>query len=184
MRTEPSEAVPAAAGIPAVFRGVTPQHPMPFRIVEQGAVIDPGSMTAPDDCTLRSRSCSVWWNCPGLWAAEPSARWPSAVVCIHGEAIRSPATRRVAAPKLPRLTTPMVRDNKESRAAPGIVGRSPRPGGGGLGAARDAPSPTEHDPTPSACSPARRPRTRSTISAQKFARMVMGSNNIDSCNRT
>jgi formate dehydrogenase major subunit len=81
---------------------------------------------------------------------------------------------------LPRLTTPYVRENGELREArwDEALDRAVA----GLGQARDAIRGGE----PNAfgmfsCSKA---TNEVNYLAQKFARVVMGSNNIDSCNRT
>ncbi len=76
-----------------------------------------------------------------------------------------------------RLTTPLVRDGDELRPASWdeALGRAAE----GLDRARQA------DPTTSfgifSCSKA---TNEMNFLAQKFARQVMGTNNIDSCNRT
>ncbi len=82
---------------------------------------------------------------------------------------------------LPRLTTPMVRDDGELRAAnwDEALARAAE----GLGRARDSIASGEN---PNAfgmfsCSKA---TNEMNYMAQKFARVVVGSNNIDSCNRT
>lgn len=78
---------------------------------------------------------------------------------------------------LMRLTEPMVRDNGElrvatwdealDRAAQGLRAATERNGGDGVGLF--------------SCSKA---TNEMNFIAQKFARQVLGSNNIDSCNRT
>ncbi len=78
---------------------------------------------------------------------------------------------------LPRLTTPMVRDNGElrhaswdealDRAADGLRLVRDRYGPNGFGMFSCSKSTNEMN-----------------YAAQKFVRSVMGSNNIDSCNRT
>ena len=78
---------------------------------------------------------------------------------------------------LTRLTEPMVRDNGElrtatweealDRAARGLRAATERNGGNGVGLF--------------SCSKA---SNEMNFIAQKFARQVLGSNNIDSCNRT
>ena len=79
--------------------------------------------------------------------------------------------------KLARITTPMVRDNGElrpaswdealDRAASGFQQVKDTAGGEGFGLFSCSKSTNEMN-----------------FAAQKFARTVMGSNNIDSCNRT
>ena len=78
---------------------------------------------------------------------------------------------------LTRLTEPMVRDNGElrvatwdealDRAAQGLRAATERNGGNGVGLF--------------SCSKA---TNEMNFVAQKFARQVLGTNNIDSCNRT
>ena len=93
----------------------------------------------------------------------------------------------MSAPKLPRLTTPMVRD----RAADGTRGELRAAtwdealdrAAVGFGAAREH---IRDGSEPNAfgmfsCSKA---TNEMNYVAQKFARVAMGSNNIDSCNRT
>ena len=81
-------------------------------------------------------------------------------------------------PRLPgRLTTPLVRDGG---AASGDLGRGARSRRG-----RASPARATTDTTRSfgmfSCSKA---SNEMNFLAQKFARSVMGTNNIDSCNRT
>jgi formate dehydrogenase (hydrogenase) len=102
---------------------------------------------------------------------------------LHAMAPRSaqPQHERMAAPGLPRITTPMVRDDGTLRPATWdeALDRASR----GLGAARskitDCSEPNAFGMF--SCSKA---TNEVNYLAQKFARMVMGSNNIDSCNRT
>ena len=84
-------------------------------------------------------------------------------------------------PGLPRLTTPMVRDDGALR--PATWDEALDRAAAGLGRARDLVRSGEQ---PNAfgmfsCSKA---TNEVNYFAQKFARVVMGSNNIDSCNRT
>jgi formate dehydrogenase major subunit len=76
-----------------------------------------------------------------------------------------------------RLTTPLVRDGGELREASWeeALDRAAE----GLRAARDADASTSYGMF--SCSKA---TNEMNFLAQKFARQVMGSNNIDSCNRT
>lgn len=76
-----------------------------------------------------------------------------------------------------RLTTPLVRDGGELREASWeeALDRA----ADGLRAARDAGAQTSYGMF--SCSKA---TNEMNFLAQKFARQVMGSNNIDSCNRT
>jgi formate dehydrogenase major subunit len=79
----------------------------------------------------------------------------------------------------PRLTTPLVRDGKGQplrpatwdealdRAAKGLRGVTEKYGGTSLGLFSCSKSTNEMN-----------------FAAQKFARVIFGSNNIDSCNRT
>ena len=79
--------------------------------------------------------------------------------------------------RYPRLTTPLVRDG--GALVPASWDTALDRAAAGLAAARDA------DATRSfgmfSCSKA---TNETNYLAQKFARVVMGSNNIDSCNRT
>ena len=77
-----------------------------------------------------------------------------------------------------RLTTPLVRDGGVLR--PASLGRGARPRRRRLRArARDADTSTSFGIF--SCSKA---TNEMNFLAQKFARQVMGTNNIDSCNRT
>ena len=77
----------------------------------------------------------------------------------------------------PRLTHPMVRDNGELRPASWdeALGRA----AGGFQRVRDTYGPSGFGMF--SCSKA---TNEMNYAAQKFIRAVMGSNNIDSCNRT
>lgn len=85
--------------------------------------------------------------------------------------------RRGGASRRPRLTTPLVRDGGTlrpadwdealDRAASGLAGVRDRHGGRALGMF--------------SCSKA---SNETNYLAQKFGRVVLGTNNIDSCNRT
>jgi len=94
-----------------------------------------------------------------------------------------PQHERVAAPKLPRLTTPMVRDTKDAPLRPATWDEALARAAAGLGAARrtiaDGTQPNAFGMF--SCSKA---TNEVNYLSQKFARVVMGSNNIDSCNRT
>ena len=100
-----------------------------------------------------------------------------------GKRTNRPQHERVAAPQLPRLTTPMVRDRKDTPLRRASWDEALDRAAAGLGVARSAIA----DGTgPNAfgmfsCSKA---TNEVNYLAQKFARVVMGSNNIDSCNRT
>jgi len=87
----------------------------------------------------------------------------------------------MAAPGLKRLTTPMVRDAGTLR--PATWDEALDRAAAGLAAARsrivDRSSPNAFGMF--SCSKA---TNEVNYLGQKFARMVMGSNNIDSCNRT
>ena len=94
---------------------------------------------------------------------------------------------RMASPKLPRLTTPMVRDRlpdgTRSELREASWDEALDRAAAGLGAAR---SKIADGSQPNAfgmfsCSKA---TNEVNYLTQKFARMVMGSNNVDSCNRT
>ena len=76
-----------------------------------------------------------------------------------------------------RLTTPLVRDNGELR--PASWDEALDRVADGFGLARDAGATTSFGIF--SCSKA---TNEMNFLAQKFARQVMGTNNIDSCNRT
>ena len=77
----------------------------------------------------------------------------------------------------PRLTTPMVRDDGELRPASWdeAMARAAR----GLEKVR-----REHGPTALGMFSCSKASNETNYLAQKFARTVLGTNNIDSCNRT
>ena len=76
-----------------------------------------------------------------------------------------------------RLTTPMVRDNGELR--PATWGEALDRVVSGLTTVRD-----DHGPRSFGMFSCSKATNEMNYAAQKFARVVMGSNNIDSCNRT
>lgn len=92
-----------------------------------------------------------------------------------------PHHEKMSRPGLPRLTTPMVRDGGELR--PATWDEALDRAAAGLGAARAqiADGTNANAFGMFSCSKA---TNEVNYLAQKFARMVMGSNNIDSCNRT
>jgi formate dehydrogenase (hydrogenase) len=77
----------------------------------------------------------------------------------------------------PRLTTPMVREDGELREASWdeALGRAAE----GLARVRE-----DHGPQAFGMFSCSKTTNEMNYAAQKFARTVMGSNNIDSCNRT
>ena len=79
-------------------------------------------------------------------------------------------------PKLPRLTTPLVRD--DGRLRPATWDEALERAAAGFAAAR-AKGPDAFGLF--SCSKA---TNEMNYAAQKFTRQVMGTNNIDSCNRT
>ncbi len=94
---------------------------------------------------------------------------------------RTPLHQKMARPGLPRLTTPMVRDGGSLR--PATWDEALERAAAGLGAARTAiaDGSQPHAFGMFSCSKA---TNEVNYLAQKFARVVMGSNDIDSCNRT
>jgi predicted molibdopterin-dependent oxidoreductase YjgC len=94
-----------------------------------------------------------------------------------------PQHERMAAPGLPRLTTPMVRDTKDGELRPASWDEALDRAAAGFASARgaivDGSSPNAFGMF--SCSKA---TNEVNYLSQKFARMVMESNNIDSCNRT
>jgi len=89
----------------------------------------------------------------------------------------------MTAPKLPRLTTPMVRDSKHESLRPASWDEALDRAASGLGAARHSIA-DRTQPNAFGMFSCSKATNEVNYLAQKFARMVMGSNNIDSCNRT
>ncbi len=89
----------------------------------------------------------------------------------------------MTSPKLPRLTTPMVRDSKVSPLRPATWDEALDKAAAGLGAAR-AKIADRSEPNAFGMFSCSKATNEVNYLGQKFARMVMGSNNIDSCNRT
>lgn len=77
----------------------------------------------------------------------------------------------------PRLSTPLVRDNGELR--PAGWDEALATAAAGLGAIRDS-----HGSTALGMFSCSKATNETNFMAQKFARTVLGTNNIDSCNRT
>ena len=77
----------------------------------------------------------------------------------------------------PRITTPMVRD--DGRLRPATWDEALDRAAGGFRRVRD-----EHGPTAFGMFSCSKSTNEMNYAAQKFARTVIGSNNIDSCNRT
>jgi len=77
----------------------------------------------------------------------------------------------------PRLTTPLVRDGEALRPASWdeALGRA----AAGFAAARD-----QHGPNAFGLFSCSKSTNEMNYAAQKFARVAVGTNNIDSCNRT
>ena len=80
-------------------------------------------------------------------------------------------------PALPRVTQPLVRENGELR--PATWGEALDRVATGFAAARD-----NHGPTSFGMFSCSKASNETNFIAQKFVRTVIGSNNIDSCNRT
>ena len=78
-----------------------------------------------------------------------------------------------------RLTQPLVRDTKGGELRPASWDEALDPGRRGFQAAKAAHGPTTFGVF--CCSKA---TNEVNFAAQKFSRAVLGSNNIDSCNRT
>ncbi len=78
---------------------------------------------------------------------------------------------------LPRLTTPMVRENGELR--PASWDEALDRAVAGFSQVRD-----EYGPDAFAVFSCSKSTNEMNYAAQKFARMALGTNNIDSCNRT
>lgn len=77
----------------------------------------------------------------------------------------------------PRLTTPLVR--KQGGLQPASWAEALSAAAAGLIQVRD-----EHGPTAVGMFSCSKATNETNYLAQKFARMVLGTNNIDSCNRT
>lgn len=90
---------------------------------------------------------------------------------------------RLRSPKLPRLTTPMVRDTKNAALRPASWDEALDRAAAGLGAAK-AKLADGSEPNAFGMFSCSKATNEVNYLGQKFARMVMGSNNIDSCNRT
>lgn len=85
---------------------------------------------------------------------------------------------------LPRLTTPMVRDGgKGGDLRPATWDEALGRAAAGLGVARAAIA-DGSEPNAFGMFSCSKATNEVNYLAQKFARVVMGSNNIDSCNRT
>jgi formate dehydrogenase major subunit len=81
--------------------------------------------------------------------------------------------------KAERITHPFVRDSKESPLRRATWDEAVARAAEGLRAARDA-----HGGSAFGLFSCSKSTNEMNFAAQKFARVVMGSNNIDSCNRT
>ncbi len=90
---------------------------------------------------------------------------------------------RMAAPKLPRLPTPMVRDTKDAELRPATWDEALDRAAAGLGVAREQIA-SGAEPNAFGMFSCSKATNEVNYLGQKFARIVMGSNNIDSCNRT
>lgn len=77
----------------------------------------------------------------------------------------------------PRLTTPLVR--REGSLHPASWDEALAAAAAGLGAVRD-----RHGPSAVGMFSCSKATNETNYIAQKFARVVLGTNNIDSCNRT
>ena len=78
-----------------------------------------------------------------------------------------------------RITVPYVRDERGGRLRPSSWDEALAKAAAGLGAVRDA-----HGGSAFGLFSCSKSTNEMNFAAQKFARVVMGSNNIDSCNRT
>ena len=82
-----------------------------------------------------------------------------------------------------RLTQPLVRDTKGSELRPATWDEALDRTVAGLRAALDRPRPADAR-TPVGIFSCSKATNEVNFAAQKLSRMVLGSNNIDSCNRT
>jgi formate dehydrogenase major subunit len=81
-----------------------------------------------------------------------------------------------------RLTQPLIREGKGTPLRPASWDEALDRTASGLGAAVAAASPGQ--PSPVGVFSCSKATNEVNFAAQKLARMVLGSNNIDSCNRT
>ena len=79
-----------------------------------------------------------------------------------------------------RLTQPLVRDSKDAPTCARRAGTRPSPGSSRASQAAKA----AHGPTTFGVFSCSKATNEVNFAAQKFSRAVLGSNNIDSCNRT
>jgi formate dehydrogenase major subunit len=86
--------------------------------------------------------------------------------------------RRMAKPYV-RLTQPLVRDTKGGDLRPATWDEALLGGWGGWG-----PPTAPHGPTTFGTFSCSKATNEVNFAAQKFSRTILGSNNIDSCNRT
>lgn len=101
---------------------------------------------------------------------------PFRIVGYPNGSAKKRKARRFSEP-LPRLTTPMIRENGSLRDATWDEALSHA--AAGFAAVRD-----EHGPEGFAVFSCSKSTNEMNYAAQKFARMALGTNNIDSCNRT
>lgn len=78
-----------------------------------------------------------------------------------------------------RITQPMVRDTRESALRPATWDEALDRAAGGFRRVVD-----QHGPTAFGLFSCSKSTNEMNFAAQKFARVVLGSHNIDSCNRT
>ena len=78
-----------------------------------------------------------------------------------------------------RITHPYVRDSRDEKLRPATWDEALRKAAAGLGATR-----ATHGGQAFGLFSCSKSTNEMNFAAQKFARVVMGSNNIDSCNRT
>lgn len=94
-----------------------------------------------------------------------------------------PQHERMAVSGLPRLTTPMVRDGRDQPLRPASWDEALDRAAEGLGRARDRVA-DGSEPNAFGMFSCSKATNEVNYLAQKFARIAIGSNNIDSCNRT
>ena len=100
-----------------------------------------------------------------------------------GKRSSRPQHERMAAPGLPRLTTPLVRDGRGQPLRPASWDEALDRAASGLARARDRVA-DGSEPNAFGMFSCSKATNEVNYLAQKFARLVMRSNNIDSCNRT
>ena len=133
---------------------------------------------------LRPASRASWalerWRWAGI-GRSLAGRWAPALATALGATLgRSSFRRRHIVPKdYVRLTQPLVRDSKGAPLRPASWDEALTRVVAGFRAAKE-----QHGPTTFGVFSCSKATNEVNFAAQKFSRAVLGSNNIDSCNRT